>query len=94
MSLVRCTKCGCVENTACCHWFDHLEDKQYLCSECDPEIGRWHGRFAKTSADGFFFDDSHLIYEPEEVDMRTMRWKYNKNFKMIGRIVDGALVVL
>jgi len=47
MPLFRCTKCGCVENTACCdYWYQtiHLGNPA-LCSEC--ETGKWHGRFAK-----------------------------------------------
>ncbi len=48
MSLFKCQKCGCKENTACCNF--HIaayEDKEALCSECDPEIGEWHGKFEK-----------------------------------------------
>jgi hypothetical protein len=53
MSLFRCEGCGCVENTALSHF--HLirgvKGKPALCSECDPDIGRWHGVFPKQDAD-------------------------------------------
>jgi hypothetical protein len=50
MSLFKCSGCGCVENTALSgFWFKG--DKPPLCSECDPEIGQWHGLFPKEDAD-------------------------------------------
>jgi len=50
MSLFRCVQCGCVENTATSRfWF--RGDGPALCSECDPQIGRWHGIFEKVDAD-------------------------------------------
>ena len=49
MSLFKCEKCGCVENTALStYWFSEKK----LCSECDPRIGKWHGRFKKRKWDG------------------------------------------
>lgn len=48
MPLYECTKCGVVENTALTNfWASHLESRPALCSQCDPEIGKWHGRFPK-----------------------------------------------
>ena len=46
MSLYICSKCGCVENTAASNFWNR-GDGPALCSECDPEIGRWHGMFEK-----------------------------------------------
>ena len=46
MSLFVCSKCKTVENTALCgYWW--RGKKKPLCSECDPEFGRWHGSFPK-----------------------------------------------
>lgn len=64
MSLFACTGCGCVENTALCgYWFKG--DKPALCSECDPDIGKWHGVFPKVDAvaEGYHptADDSNFI---------------------------------
>ncbi len=50
MPLFECSKCHCVENTAVTGFWCRtmLEKQPPLCSECDPEIGKWHGHFAKT----------------------------------------------
>ena len=45
MPIFLCEECGCVENTACSHFWWKNEKK--LCSECDPRIGKWHGIFEK-----------------------------------------------
>ena len=50
MSLFLCTQCGCIENTACCHYWSR-RGKPPICSECDPDIGEWHGRFPKRVPD-------------------------------------------
>jgi len=50
MSLFQCDKCGCVENTACCHyWINkyYLKKKEILCSACDPKINKWHDKFPR-----------------------------------------------
>lgn len=53
MPLFRCEGCGAVENTALSNYWlrGYPPTKPALCSECDPEIGRWHGRFPKRDAD-------------------------------------------
>lgn len=85
MPLFRCDKCGCVENTALSNtWINIAKNKDVLCSECST--GKWRGRFQKKSADGYYIDDQRFIYHPDTVDPITMEWKYNKNFKMIGRV--------
>ena len=48
MPLFECETCHCVDNTAVGgFWTAMMENKPQLCSECDPEIGKWHGKFAK-----------------------------------------------
>lgn len=48
MSLFECTKCHCVENTSLSYyWEAALRKAEPLCSECDPDIGEWHGEFPK-----------------------------------------------
>lgn len=85
MGLIRCHRCGTIENTARCYWFEQRRTQQYLCSECDPNIGVWHGEFEKRSADGWYYDKNGFIYNPEEVDIKTMEWTYNRDFKMVGK---------
>ena len=52
MPLFECSKCHCVENTALSNYaWNHLHDGlPPLCSECDPEIGKWHGQFTNERA--------------------------------------------
>ena len=46
MSLFECSECHVVENTACCHYhWRKMKGEPLLCSQCDPEIDEWHGRF-------------------------------------------------
>lgn len=54
MSLYVCDRCGCVENTALSNYWRRIGEgkKNRLCSECDPSIGAWHGRFPKETWDG------------------------------------------
>lgn len=49
MPLYECSNCHAVENTALTNfWGDHIgQEKPALCSECDPAIGKWHGKFEK-----------------------------------------------
>ena len=52
MSLFVCDSCGCIENTALSrYWYKETEEPD-LCSECDPKIKKWHGRFARRKWDG------------------------------------------
>lgn len=54
MSLFVCEECGCIENTALCgFWLRKTKDGsgRALCSECDPQTGKWHGRFPKDQYD-------------------------------------------
>lgn len=50
MPLFKCSRCGCVDNTALgSYWTDVAEGKPPLCVEC--ETGKWHGCFPKQDAD-------------------------------------------
>lgn len=61
MSLYRCSGCGCVENTAVSNYVQRVMLKKLppLCSECDPEIKKWHGRWEK-----FKPEDQNLVEGP------------------------------
>jgi hypothetical protein len=44
---------------------DHIHDgRPALCSACDPAIRKWHGRFAKLSAEEYMrkYPDSPINY--------------------------------
>jgi hypothetical protein len=65
MPLFKCSNCGCCENTALSnYWIDTMsrERKPALCSECDPRIGKWHGKFEKQP-----FTDDLLPHTPEQI---------------------------
>lgn len=69
MSLFMCTKCGCVENTACCNYWSRKSAGLPLeCSECDPATGKWHGVFPKRSAVGMLIDNSGHLWSKGQVD--------------------------
>lgn len=68
MPLFRCSKCGCIENTALSYrWMGGWMGEESLCSECDPEIGKWHGEFPKKNAVGMMEDDNGFLYTKEEL---------------------------
>lgn len=66
MPIFQCSKCGCIENTALCHYWINRKDP--ICSECDPEIGKWHGRFQKRSAEGLLLANDGFLYSKEDVE--------------------------
>lgn len=55
MPLYECSACHAVENTALTNfWWDHkMHEKPALCSECDPQIGKWHGHFEKITVEEY-----------------------------------------
>jgi hypothetical protein len=58
-----CRTCVCVENSACSNYFMSLmQGEPTLCSECDPDTGKWHGRFAKRSAVGMLVDNEGHVW--------------------------------
>lgn len=52
MSLFVCSNCRSVENTALSRFWLREDKAVALCSACDPEIGKWHGRFERREYDG------------------------------------------
>lgn len=68
MSLFQCAVCGCVENTAVCNYHQRkLEKKPLLCSECDPDIGEWHGHFPKQHAGDMLVDQAGHLWSPQSL---------------------------
>ena len=73
MPLFKCSECGCAENTALCgYWSGYIYNgkPRELCSACDPQIGRWHGRFDKCAASeaGYLLASDGFLYTQEDVD--------------------------
>lgn len=86
MSLFKCSKCGCVENTALCRYWMRKEDgNKGLCSECDPQIRKWHNLFPKESAKGMILLNDGFLCSKEflETDSFKFREKY-QGLKVVG----------
>jgi hypothetical protein len=61
-----------MENTATSnYWHEHKP----ICSECDPAIGKWHGRFPKESASGkgLIVASDGFLYDTTEKDLLLKR---------------------
>lgn len=74
MSLFRCVTCGCIENTSLCNYFYkvYVEKKLATCSECDAEIGKWHGKFQKRSAKGMLIGEDGFLYSEKPNHTKIM----------------------
>lgn len=51
-----------------------------MCSECDPGIGKWHGKFEKKAAAGYLVDQSGHLWSRGEVDAG----KLPKHYRIVG----------
>lgn len=95
MPIFRCNKCGNIENTALSgfwhRWTRKKEGEEIssaLCSECDPEIGKWHGIFEKTSAKGYMLANDGFLYSKEHVESDNFKWRMeHQNLKVVKEIV-------
>ena len=69
MPIFECSKCHAVDNTALTNfWWNTLqENKPALCSECDPDIAKWHGQFPKTSASDYLKQGYHIEFPVKAV---------------------------
>ena len=99
MSAFRCDKCGCVENTATSNFWSRrhpcdddgntLPSLPALCSECDPEIGKWHGHFGKMSAKGFFLCSDGFLVSKEELETDSFKFRMkHQGLKVIREIAE------
>jgi hypothetical protein len=89
MSLFKCEACGCIENTALCHYnirlFDEREDQRALCSECDPAIGKWHGVFPKKPVAGYKLASDGFLYHSNEIKTDNFKWRMeHQGLKVVG----------
>jgi hypothetical protein len=75
MSIFRCDQCGCIENTATSRYWLRPKGTLPLCSACDPEIGRWHGRFPQQSAVGWMLASDGYLYSKADVASDHFRWR-------------------
>ena len=89
MPIFRCVKCGCVDNTATSGYWERvaMNGKEPLCSECNPEIGKWHGEFEKGSADGMLMCNDGYLYSKQDFDRLKWRMKH-QGLEILG-VVKG-----
>lgn len=73
MPIFKCEKCNMVENTAVSNFWTRPKGSPALCSECDPGIGKWHGRFERMSADGFVQKGDYLVSKEEDAFERELK---------------------
>lgn len=70
MPVFKCSQCGVMENTATSNYVMRtmIGKKPPLCSQCDPAIGRWHGRFErkKPKDKGLVIGPDGYVYHPED----------------------------
>jgi hypothetical protein len=87
MPLFRCEECGSVENTACCsYWLRKNDGELLLCSECDPDIGEWHGKFEKRPADRMLIDQNGHLWSCESVAAGQLPAAY----RIVGEVTPEA----
>ena len=76
MPLFRCSKCDVVENTGLSgYWRQELSahknntEFKPLCTQCDPEIGEWHGEFPREAVGpGWYQNRSGHLWRESELD--------------------------
>jgi len=81
MSYFQCSKCGCVEDTALCHyWSAKLREMPVLCSACDPRIAKWHNEFPQESSQNWIKDSNGLVCHRSDVE----NW-LGQSIEIVGR---------
>lgn len=84
MPAFKCSKCGCVDNTALCGYWNRGKSLP-LCSACDPNINKWHGAFDRKHATGLKLGNDGFLYSPVNVDNGSLDWKIKHlGFKIVG----------
>jgi len=101
MPIFMCEQCGCIENTAISNYWTRGDyrserdgeqsgevDDRALCSECDPETKKWHGRFDKTSAEGLVLADDGFLYDPADVASDSFKFRMkHQGLKVVGEYI-------
>jgi len=91
MSIFQCEQCGCVENTAPSGYWQRLMTDPpgpALCSECDPEIGKWHGMFEKQSAVGLVLASDGFLYDKDYEQSDSFKWRQEHHGLKIEKVIE------
>jgi len=88
MPLFICDKCGCVDNTSVTSYYVVGDlPMKHFCSECDPEIGEWHGIFPKRKATGMVLCSDGFLYSQKNIDDGLLDWRFeNQGLKIVKTI--------
>jgi hypothetical protein len=80
VSVFRCSQCGHLDNTAVTHYWTRPKGSLPLCSLCDPEIKKWHGRFERFKPEdkGLVEGPDGFIYDPKDPYLAEVRRQYGK----------------
>lgn len=76
MSIFRCSKCGYVDNTALTNHYKVLVNgADPLCSECDPDLAKWHGRFKRMTPEELNVVEGPdgYLYDPKDKYLERLR---------------------
>ena len=97
MPIFMCEECGCIENTALSNFWDRYYDavdkpKPALCSECDPDIKKWHGSWEKKSAAGMILMDDGFLYSKDEFEKGKLGWRMrNQGLELVREITEDEI---
>jgi hypothetical protein len=75
----KCTKCGCLENTAVSGYSWTSDKSKVLCSQCDPQIGKWHNYFERIIPENFFIANDGFLYHIEEIESEILDFRIENN---------------
>jgi hypothetical protein len=93
MSIFRCDRCGCVENTATSEYWTREDKTLALCSQCDPATKKWHGKFDRISAKGFILYSDGFLYTKEDVGSDNFKYRMkHQGEKMVREILEEGVM--
>lgn len=91
MPIFRCEKCGCVENTAPSGYWSRRDKGVALCTQCDPEIKKWHGMFKRMSAKGLMLCSDGFLYTKEAVASDSFKFRMeHQKLKVVREITEDG----
>lgn len=85
MPIFRCSRCGCVENTATSSYWSQVGD--HICSEC--ETGKWHNLFHKVSAVGYLIGSDGFLYSKQSYEAGNLDFRItHQGFSIVGEVKE------
>ena len=90
MPIFACEQCHVVENTARSgYWM--RGGGPALCSQCDPRIRKWHDRFPRCSAAGYWLGSDGFLYHQDDKDSGRLKWREeHQGFRFVKQLTEEA----